>query len=91
MFKIEGGDRGFKGEEDAVQPGPGEPALALRPQPLTNFSLEHGGVPHRYRCRERGGHNLNGFQEFRTENASSQGHDLALTGLFVPNSLVARW
>jgi hypothetical protein len=36
---------------------------------------------------ERGGNNLNGFQEFRTENSSSQGRNLAMTVLCVPNSL----
>ena len=36
---------------------------------------------------ERGGNNLNGFKNFRTENGSSQGQNLALTGLFVPSSL----
>jgi len=33
-----------------------------------------------------GGNNLNGFQDFRTANGSSQGQNLALTGLFVPTS-----
>jgi len=36
---------------------------------------------------ERGGGNLNGFKNFRAENCSRQGHDLALTGLFVPSSV----
>ena len=36
---------------------------------------------------EQRGDNLNNVHEFRTENASSQGQDLALTGLFVPDSL----
>jgi len=36
---------------------------------------------------ERGGNNLNVFNDFRTENGSSQGQNLALTGLFVPSSL----
>jgi len=36
---------------------------------------------------ERGGNNLNGFEDFRTENGSSQGQNLALTGLFVPSSI----
>ena len=35
---------------------------------------------------ERGG-NVNYFEDFRTENGSSQGQDLALTGLGVPFSL----
>ena len=30
---------------------------------------------------------LNGFKDFRTENGSSQGQNLDLTGLFVPSSL----
>jgi len=36
---------------------------------------------------ERGGNNVNGFKDCRTENGSSQGQNLALTGLFVPSSL----
>jgi len=36
---------------------------------------------------EMGGNNLNGCQDFRTENGSGQGQNLALTGLFVPSSL----
>jgi len=36
---------------------------------------------------ERVGINLNGFKDFRTENGSSQGQDLALTGSFVPRTL----
>ena len=36
---------------------------------------------------EWGGDNLNGVQDFRTENGSSQGQNLALTGLIVPSSL----
>ena len=35
----------------------------------------------------RGWNNLNGLNHFRTENGSSQGQNLALTGLFVPSSL----
>ena len=30
---------------------------------------------------------LNDFEDIRTKNGSSQGHNLALTGLFVPSSL----
>jgi len=37
----------------------------------------------------REGNNLNGFRGFRTENGSSQGRNLALAGLFVPNSLLS--
>ena len=36
---------------------------------------------------ERGGNTLNGFDGFRTGNGSSQGRNLAVTVLFVPNSL----
>jgi len=36
---------------------------------------------------ERGGNNLNAFEDFCTENGSSQGQNLASTGLFVPSSL----
>ena len=32
---------------------------------------------------ERVANNLNGFKDFRTENGSSQGQNLALTGSFV--------
>jgi len=34
---------------------------------------------------ERGWKNLKGFKDFRVETGSIQGHNLALTGLFVPN------
>ena len=37
------------------------------------------------RCRLGGG-NLKGFKDHRTENGSSQGQNLALTALCVPNS-----
>ena len=33
------------------------------------------------------GKNLHGLKDFRTENGSSQGQNLALTGSFVPGSL----
>ena len=33
--------------------------------------------------RPREGNNLNGCNDFRTANSSSQGHDPALTGVFV--------
>ena len=36
---------------------------------------------------ERVGNHLNGFEDFRTENGSSQCQNLALTGLCVPNLL----
>ena len=36
---------------------------------------------------ERGRNNQNGLKDSRTENGSSRGQNLALTGLFVPNSL----
>jgi len=36
---------------------------------------------------ERGGNNLKGRDDFRAENGSSQGQNLALTGSFVPCSL----
>jgi len=36
---------------------------------------------------ERVGNNLNGFKDFRTENGSSQGQNLAFTGLFAPGSI----
>ena len=36
---------------------------------------------------DRGGNLLNGSTDFRTENGSSQGLNLAVTVLFVPNSL----
>ena len=35
----------------------------------------------------RGGNNSKGFKDFRTENGSRQGQNLALTGLYVPSSL----
>jgi len=45
----------------------------------------------RRRCRqaavEPGGNHLNGSKDFRTENGSSEGQNLAVTGLGVPNSL----
>ena len=34
---------------------------------------------------ERGGNNFNGFQDFRAENGSSQGQQLALAVLYVPS------
>ena len=35
---------------------------------------------------ERGGNHSNCFKDIRTENGSSQGHNLVLTGLLVPSS-----
>ena len=40
-----------------------------------------------YTAAERGGNTLKGFKDVRTENGSSQGQNLALTGLLVPTSL----
>jgi len=40
---------------------------------------------------ERGGNSLNDFRDMRTENGSNQGRNLALTLLFVPNSLDSGW
>jgi len=34
---------------------------------------------------ERGGNNYKGFKDFRTENGSSQGQNLAVTGVSVPD------
>jgi len=34
---------------------------------------------------------LPGYKDFRTENGSSQGQNLALTGLCVPSSLDSGW
>ena len=39
---------------------------------------------------DREGNNFNGFKDFRTENGSSEGQNLAVTVLCVQNSLVAR-
>ena len=36
---------------------------------------------------EQGGDHFKGFKDFRTGNGSSRGHDMALTGLFVPDLL----
>ena len=36
---------------------------------------------------ELGGNNLNGFKDFRTEKGPSEGQNLTLSVLFVPNSL----
>ena len=36
---------------------------------------------------DRGGDNLTGCKDFRSENGLRQGQNLALTGLFVPSSL----
>ena len=35
---------------------------------------------------ERGGNNLNGFKDFCSAICSGQGHNLVLTGVFVPSS-----
>jgi len=47
--------------------------------------------PKRWHCEppaaERGGNSLNGVKDFRTENGSSQGLNLAVTGLFAQCSL----
>jgi len=43
-------------------------------------------VMHQRTASERRGINLNGFKDFRTDNGSSQGQNLALNGLFVPSS-----
>jgi len=47
----------------------------------------HSARPCWQSAAQRGGNTLNGFTDFRTENGSSQGQKLALTGLFVPSSL----
>ena len=36
---------------------------------------------------EKGGGNLNGVEDFQTENGSSQGQNLALISIFVPKFL----
>jgi len=46
---------------------------------LKSFRLTSAG--------ERGGDDSNGFKDFRTENGSSQGQKLVLTGFFVASSL----
>ena len=45
------------------------------------------GIPLWYAAGERGEINLNEFKDLRTENGSSQGQNMALTGLCVSNSL----
>ena len=39
------------------------------------------------KAAERGGSNLNYLKDFRIQNGSNQGQNLALAGLCVPNSL----
>ena len=51
------------------------------------FEASHGGRHLLISAGERRVDNFNGFKDFRTENGSSQGQNLALTGLFVPSSL----
>jgi len=46
-------------------------------------SLKHT----RATAAERKGNNVNGFKDFRTENGSSEGQNLALTDSFVPSLL----
>jgi len=45
------------------------------------------GTPVNPAAGEWGGYNITGFQDFRTENGSSQGQNLVLTGLFMPDVL----
>ena len=46
-----------------------------------------GGTPgdQKETASERGGNNVEGFTDFRTEDGSSPGQHLALTGLFPPS------
>ena len=48
-------------------------------------------VPVSSTASKRGSIYLNGFKDIRTENASSQGQIMALTGVFVPSSLNSGW
>ena len=63
--------------------------ITLKPAPETHTciasSFNIARKERLHRCT--GGKHLNGFDGFRTENASSQGQDLALTVVCVPNSL----
>jgi hypothetical protein len=55
-----------------------------------NLSKKHAvsifqvATPKHMTDSERNGDNLNGFKDMRTENGSSQGYNLALTGLYQP-------
>ena len=56
------------------------------------FYVTHVPPPHRFqevqgldRAAWRGGNNLKGSEDFRTENGSSQGQKLAVTGLLIAN------
>ena len=53
----------------------------------SGIETERPGRAPRGAAGERGGKNLNGVKDCRTENGSSQGQYLALTGLFVQSSL----
>ena len=48
----------------------------------TRHTVEAG-----HAAAERGGNNLKGSKDVRTEFGSSQGQNMALTGLFIPSSL----
>jgi len=57
---------------------------ALRAQIPAHAACCHAvGAPP---AAEQGWNNLNGFEDVRTENGSSKGQNLALTGLLVPSS-----
>jgi len=51
------------------------------------FLVKGAWLPSRVPAFERGENNLNGFNDFRTDNGSCQGQNLAWTGLCVPSLL----
>ena len=57
-----------------------------------NFSAQHSRTS-AHPASKREGNNANGCEDFCLENSASQGQNLALTVLFVPNSLDSgyRW
>jgi len=72
-----------RGREGASAGSDRVPPAARRPPPHRACPRHQAGV-----CTtERRGNNLIGVKHFRTENGSSQGRNLVLTGLFVPNLL----
>ena len=79
----------FRGGDGLLEPwrlvSPSSLACSGRVFELINLPFPHFGGKY-YRCRA-GGNNLDGFKNFRTENGSSQGQNMALTGSFVPSSL----
>ena len=77
----------FPPEVSAPEPRPGPSFREADSESIMLWFHLPRYAPQRATAGERGGNNLNGFQDSHTESGSSQGQNRALSGFFVRSAL----